>query len=368
VNRLRVLLLGSCILLLPSLLLADDATLKICNKASIELDVAVASRVQLLITGYKWDINGWYVVAPGSCAVVYSAEYDEAGLLTPQSGARIAYTAVNSQGQWGAYHSGVVNDGGWVRTGTGSICVKRGVAFEMTKPAGDPAADCDGISIPVADEFLPPEPGNYTLTMAWEGDRFFVPFGVKKGSKARLIFGEEVTSDGNKWSYANGTPLPENLIIKKTGFPPLLPKWQHSTKDVPVAGYIKQIKDIMGSVNCTHTVLFNTKISSAQFDMDDYGVVIATDTETVPGLAQPITRSHGAAIANLSLDEAKVQPSGCVLVSAVCKDGVQCVRDNDDSASVYWSFFVNTNEQADQVLSALRNLAAFYPDGKGEIH
>ncbi len=169
-----VLLIGA-MLAAPAMVSAQNASLEICNNGRFEIDVAVAARVQLFITGYQWKNSGWYQVPARSCAVVYSEEYDAAGPFTPQSGARVAYTLVNSDGVWGAYLSSVKNSGGWMRSGAGEICVKRGAAFSSTRPAGDPAANCDGMTIPVADEFLPDHPGNYTVTMDWTGDEFFMP-------------------------------------------------------------------------------------------------------------------------------------------------------------------------------------------------
>ena len=183
-KRFSVILLSGVILLSPAVVLAQTASLEICNNGRFEIDVAVAARIQYIITGYRWESSGWHEVPARGCAVVYSEDYDEAGPITPQSGARIAYTLVNSDGVWGAYQSNVKNSGGWMPSGTGQICVKQGVAFSSTRPAGDPAANCDGITIPAADEFLPDHPGKYTLTMDWEGDQFFMP--IAPGQQASV--------------------------------------------------------------------------------------------------------------------------------------------------------------------------------------
>ena len=177
-----MILLSGAISIFPAILPAETASLEICNNGRKEIDIAVAARIQYVITGYRWKSSGWYAVPARSCAVVYSEDYDEAGPFTPQSGARLAYTLVNSGGIWGAYLSDVKSSGGWMRSGTGEICVKRGEAFEFTMPAGEPAAGCTGMAIPVADEFLPEHPGKYTVTMDWEGDNFFFPLGTGQPS------------------------------------------------------------------------------------------------------------------------------------------------------------------------------------------
>lgn len=63
------------------------------------------------------------------------------------------------------------------------ICVKRGVKFTYERAAGDPAANCsDGITIPVAHDFMPDNPGKFTYTMEWDGDGYFVPLGKSEPS------------------------------------------------------------------------------------------------------------------------------------------------------------------------------------------
>lgn len=326
-NRLGSFLWISLALCAPSILRADDASLKFCNKGSAHLYVATASRIQNLITGYRWETSGWYEVAPGQCAVVYSAEYEEAGIVTPQSEARIAYTMVTPQGYWGAFSSDVVDNAGWIKSGTGSICVKRGEAFHSTRPAGNPAANCDGTVIPVAHEFVPPEPGEYTLTVNWEGERDFIPFAVSDGTTARLIYGDEVRYSGNQWRFANGAPVPNKLIDRKSGLPPLLPKWQHSTSEDPAAGYIKEIKDTVSSIRCLDAI--KREVSSVQFTMDDFGVAIFSYSYLETGLPESRV-SYGAVLANLDLSKISSDDdagdNSCVSVSLRCKDRIDCVH------------------------------------------
>ena len=119
-------ILSSCALfLLPSTGSAQNATLEICNNGPIPVYVAYAARIQLFITGYKWKTTGWYIVAAGTCGVVYDESYDDAGPYTPQSGARVAFAA-NVHGTWRVYHDNKVLKSGWMQSGTGQICVQFG--------------------------------------------------------------------------------------------------------------------------------------------------------------------------------------------------------------------------------------------------
>jgi hypothetical protein len=177
-SRFGVVLLSGVILFSPAIASAQTATLEICNNGRLDVDVAVAARIQLFITGYRWKSTGWYTVPAGGCAVVYDEDFDAAGPYTPQSGARVAFTVVKSDGVWGAYHKDLVQRNGWMQSGTGVICVKRGVKFTIERPAGDPAANCsDGITIPVAHDFVPDAAGKFTYTMDWDGDGYFLPLG-----------------------------------------------------------------------------------------------------------------------------------------------------------------------------------------------
>lgn len=114
-NRFGVVLLSGVILLSPAIVSAQSATLEICNNGRVDVDVAVAARIQLFMTGYRWKSTGWYTVAAGTCAVVYDEDYDAAGPYTPQSGARVAFTVTKSDGVWGAYQRNQVQRNGWMQ-------------------------------------------------------------------------------------------------------------------------------------------------------------------------------------------------------------------------------------------------------------
>ena len=118
-HTLRVILLSCATLLLPGIASAQSATLEICNNGRLDIDVAVAARIQSFVTGYTWKTRGWYTVAAGTCQTVYDEDYDAAGPYTPQSGARVAFTVIRSDGVWGAYHDDRVQANGWMRSGTG---------------------------------------------------------------------------------------------------------------------------------------------------------------------------------------------------------------------------------------------------------
>jgi uncharacterized protein DUF1036 len=192
-NKLGVILLSCAALLLPGIALAQDASLEVCNNGRADVDVAVAARIQSFITGYTWKTRGWYTVAAGTCATVYDEDFDDAGPYTPQSMARVAFTTLRLDGVWGAYHDDRVQGHGWMRSGTGQICVNHGDAFTFQEPAGDPAANCKGILIPVAHDFVPDAPGKFTYTMDWDGYGSFVPLG--KGGQAKSTVASSSSSD-----------------------------------------------------------------------------------------------------------------------------------------------------------------------------
>ena len=192
-SRLRAILSSCALLSFPAIASAQSASLEICNDGRLDVDVAVAARIQLFITGYRWKTTGWYTVAAGTCEVVYDEDYDDAGPYTPQSGARVAFTVVNSAGEWGAYQRSAAQKHGWMQSGTGQLCVKHPDAFTIDRPAGDPAANCTGMLIPVAHDFMPSGPGTFTYTMDWDGYGAFVALG--KGGQAKSSVASMGASD-----------------------------------------------------------------------------------------------------------------------------------------------------------------------------
>jgi hypothetical protein len=193
VSRIPVFLLICAALLLPRTALAQEATLEICNNGKLDVDVAVAARIQSFITGYTWKTRGWFTVAAGTCGTVYDEDYDAAGPYTPQSGARVAFTVVRADGVLGAYQDDRVQGHGWMRSGTGQICVNYNDAFTYREAAGDPAANCGGVLIPVAHDFMPDGPGKFTYTMDWDGYGNFVAVG--KGGQAKSSVANSSASD-----------------------------------------------------------------------------------------------------------------------------------------------------------------------------
>ena len=59
-----------------------------------------------------------------------------------------------------AYQNSDVQAAGWMRSGTGKLCVNRTDAFTYDRPSGDPSANWRWRGpIPVAHDFVPDEPG-----------------------------------------------------------------------------------------------------------------------------------------------------------------------------------------------------------------
>ena len=177
-HRLAVILLSGAAVLLPVRASAQSAKLEICNNGSLDVDIAVAARIQSFVTGYTWKTRGWFTVNSGTCSIVYDEDYDEAGPYTPQSGARVAFTVTRDNGDWRAYRNSRPQSHGWMRTGTGQLCVKHPEVFTFERPAGDPSANCGGVLIPVAYDFVPDGAGKFTYTMDWEGDESYVTLGT----------------------------------------------------------------------------------------------------------------------------------------------------------------------------------------------
>lgn len=183
-NRFVVLSTSCAMLACPAMLSAQNATLEICNKGPIQIRVAYAARIQLFLTGYRWETSGWYAVNPGACTVVYDEDFADAGPITPQSGARVALIATTGA-TLRAFHNSEVSKSGWMQSGTGRICTEVGAdhGFRFNEPAGDPAANCTGGTlIPAAFDFMPTGPGDYSYTINWDGRTSSVAVGKDESS------------------------------------------------------------------------------------------------------------------------------------------------------------------------------------------
>jgi len=185
----------------------------------------------------------------------------------------------------------------------------------------------------------------------------------------RVILGEDVRLEQGTWRYANGRSVPDTLLDKATGGPPLRPKSQRPVTQAPVSTHVADIKAAFGAVKSCQLYTSASRdnllwsVISPAFELDDTGVIASRYVlSTRPGQGY----AHGAAIANLSLVDAQIQDrGGCKVVIVPCKTG-QCVR-FEENANPSLTFFVETSEQANRILNALRAIAPFYPSGAGEL-
>jgi hypothetical protein len=185
----------------------------------------------------------------------------------------------------------------------------------------------------------------------------------------RVILGEDVRFEQGGWRYINGSQVPDTLLDKATGAPPLRPRTQRPVTQAPASTTIADIKNTLGTVKSCQLYAGASKenllwsVMSPGFEMDDSGVIASRyvlSTRPGEGYAQ------GAAIANLSLIAAQIQDrGGCKILSIPCRNG-QCVR-FEDNANPSLSFFVETTDQANKILNDLKALAPLYPDGAGEL-
>jgi uncharacterized membrane protein len=360
--RIRALLfaLGAVALFIP--FRANASVVSICNQGDASLNVTTAVYSKSVWLGDSYHVTGWYAIEPGNCAVVYSAEdpqdvYFGFTFLDSDQNLR-KYVSTPSGGQDNLFKAISEN-----------FCVAVGQVFDYNTKTKGVVGGCQAGFRPLEFSLYAGLDSDnygrvgYTL-FPHKDDRESDVIGTRTGTTARLIFGDAVQFDGSQWAYANGTALPHNLIDERTGLPPLLPKQQYSPGKEPVAEYSKQIKGVMNSFQQCRDTGRGINMVSSRFDMDDYGIVSFTSSDSMGP-----NPSYGAAIANLDLDDPHINDDdpGCLLVSFDCKNAMQCVRQGSD-AMKYLSFWMNTREQANTIIEALKGIAVLYPDGQGEMH
>lgn len=257
----------------------EPVTLSICARGDTAVYVASVIYVQSLLAGNSYQAAGWYRVDPGACKIVYNSDdanrnpvyigvaYNDSTGVLRSDGPRPGQN-LNSPSYWQKF------------------CVQPGVPFQYKAETKEEAQTCKPGFIlgDFMQRFDPPanQYGNVDISVnPMQGDTSGRALTISPMT-ARLIFGDEVHLDqGGQWRYANGTAVPTELIAKKTGLPPLLPKQQYSTSQAPVAGYFQKIKDVMNSFQtCSTQGFLSSQVSSSRFDMDDYGIVSAAQTTT----------------------------------------------------------------------------------------
>lgn len=345
----------------------DNLIGEICNKGNITLHVARVIYSVSILSGISYQVSGWTGIEPGNCEVVYNSSNDE--------DAYFGFTGLDSNMKVRTYTTAPRNANGGFKAMSQKICVAPS-AFSYTVKTKDELSSCKlGFEPLEFTLFFKPEAANAyrtSFTMVPVEENLGNAISNNVAATARLIFGNEVSLYGTQWSYTNGGQLPATLIDSKTGLPPLLPKQQYSPAQDPVAGYYKQIKDIIAAFQpCTAKVaVYNGNVTGPYFALDDYGVVASAYRITFPATTgDPIVvdSNFGAAIANLDLDKPTIndQGSNCVSVSFICKNGL-CVR-HGDNADSQWVIYLNSHDQADAFIKALRSIVPYDPDGSGEI-
>lgn len=342
-----------------------DTSVEICNQGNTTLHVARVVYAQSLLFGDSYRASGWYTVEQNRCGTVYDSGNGE----TVYFG--FAYLDEHDTLRTWVTEPERTSDAS-LRAANERFCASP-TPFDYTVKTKQELQQCKlGFELLDFSMYLPPTDDTHvSYTMhAWQGDTESAKFGTHSSAHARLIYGDEVTVYGSQWSYASGVRLPPELIDSGTGLPPLLPKWQFATGQSPVAENIRKIKDVLATFQSCKTGLFGTQITSSTFDMDGYGVIIASQSSTTVMSDGPhvIPLTGGAAIGNLDLDKPAIVEQGpdCLSVRLPCASGA-CVRSGNTTDSG-WAFYVNRREQIDIVLDALRAIAPYYPDGKGDIN
>jgi hypothetical protein len=395
-HHLKTVLLATALLLSASRVRADDRELyhaEVCNKGQLTVDVAIAYR-DFGFNDEFWVIDRWWHIRGGECKVVFSHTYAPNNVLNFRPfPLHLAFAFTDSTGVWGAAK---VEPPGDIARSHLKLCVAKNDQ-KYREDHDDPATACkkssEGFLIPASIDWEPThgstccQYGDYgppiKFTVALGPNDRAVPLGPRTSTggpaptpaarpvTARLVMGDKVRFDGSRWLNSLGDPLPEDLIDPKTGHPPLLPKSQHSTNTAPVQAYITQIKDVMKSVHaCTDDlVLMKRNVVSSGFDMEDTGAMASVNvhTDSEPG-SMPSPDVQAAALGNLLLSNARLEDRGCVLLIIPCKNSEACAQWIPNRATQFFSVLINTREQGQRVLDALKALAPFYPDGRGEIH
>jgi hypothetical protein len=376
---------------------------EVCNEGQIGVDVAVAYTDFGFINEF-FAVHGWQFVRSGECKTIFSHWYAPQNLFSFQSfPLHIAFGFTDSTGVWGA---AMVDPPDGIARSRARLCVHRqGFSYEVI--ADDPQRACTGAGeflIPASIVWEPTSPAAYptefndewgppeTFTVALGRDDRAIPMGPQTSSappranddvrvdvgpseKGNLLTGNEVTRYGAEWRFADGRRVPDTLIVRATGRPPLAPKEQHSIDEPPIAALRRRIRDVVSSFATCRTQEFPAHaVSVSGFALNEWGVVSARETDVMLVGGEPIEAEilRAAALANLDLARATIRSDGtCVALVIPCRDGAQCGEHfgtAGHSATVNpWTLNLASASDASNVLDALREIAPYYADGRPEI-
>lgn len=143
------------------------ASLKLCNKGSLTIDVATALSTTDILFRKNWEVKGWTRIPPGSCESVYSENTNDP-----------AYIAFGFAGSTGARHAAQVEPKDQRKNYWGrpvfnkadkKFCV-RADKFAYRSYDADPGSDCETLHVSSSDK------GQY---FAFPAALYFQPDGQK---------------------------------------------------------------------------------------------------------------------------------------------------------------------------------------------
>ena len=148
-TKFRALLLTTLLLRLASRLLGQSGKDDFygqpvaCNDGTITFSVARAYRDLKFVSGYEWQVEGWFNVDPGKCKEIGpSKKYRNGGPFRKDSVTLLAFAFSDSTGTWGAIKLGPYGE--W-QPSNQQFCVQPdGAAYDRASPEGDLPQVCDG--------------------------------------------------------------------------------------------------------------------------------------------------------------------------------------------------------------------------------
>jgi hypothetical protein len=350
---------------------ADAADVRICNHGDTALNTARAVYSQSFFFGNSYRVSGWYVVNPGKCEVVYSADDPENIYL--------GFTYLDSKGTLRIWEPDEDSGDDVVKVVSDTFCAGVGIAYDYTtKTRGASSTSCqDNYSSMEFTMYLALDSGNWgQLTYSFNPHKFSTGGPIFSGptAAAKMMFGGEVHLVGNTWKTPDGSKVAAALINSKN-LPPLGPKQQYSVAKAPVAGSIKQITDVLSTFHACHENEYggDSMVLMQAFAMDDRGVITSVYyEETGPNGEKSF---EGVALRSIDVgNTAPIDRGDCWELQIPCVGGVFCVQHGEDPTPEYgaakdvWDLWVNTKAQATTVLNALKSMTPYYPDVTPEIH
>lgn len=362
-----VFILALSLLCLHSVRAEASAAVEVCNDGDVTVKTAAINTTNPFFAGTTYYVAGWYNIEPGKCTFV-----SDGGALV--NGSYLGFAYEDDDGILRAHIAKPSGQADSVEASSEQFCVALDGRFDYSTraSAGSCQAGYAPLTFSIYMDFSSIYLARVTYTVAPHHREGGEPLGGT-AEMAQMLFGEKVRRVGKTWLFATGKPLSDSLVNEHASLPPLVPRVQFSPNKEPVAGYLRQIEQIVGRSTACRANSSQAKANYMQMriGVSERGVAISAYSQ----------ESDAMLLADMDLPNATIKhyegggnfAGDCWILEIACKRnlyeycGEHRYADRDGTRSSAFDIYMNTRDQAVSILDLLKRISPAYPDATPEI-